>query len=377
MTSEVIDKPVTILFTIPNFISAGSGRVMMNIIQRLDRELFAPAVCVSRKGGNIDREVEQMGIPFIEAPFTVPVKPYATLPARARDAARVFKPHHFTIWHSWHYADDYSEPVIAHYAGVKNWVFTKKSMSWGSNAWLMRSLLARRIAIDNTEMADLFFNRFGLKKKTRYIPHGIPTDLFSPAASPSLNLRARLNLPADAVMAACVAQLVPVKDHPSLLRAVAQLPGVQLLLAGSTTDQDYQTQLEALCCELNMTGRVHFLGSVSNIPALLAESDVFVLPSRMEGCPVALLEAMSCGKACVATDIPGSRDLIVHGESGILVPASNPQALAIAIQQLLADAGLRARLGENARKRVEEGFSIEREVRLHEAMYAELAGWRD
>ncbi|MBW6474220.1 MAG: hypothetical protein K0B14_13930, partial [Anaerolineaceae bacterium] len=72
-------RKIKILYTIPNFITAGSGQVMMNIITRLNREIFEPAVCVSKKGGKMDREVEAMGIPFLEAPFTIPAKPYASL----------------------------------------------------------------------------------------------------------------------------------------------------------------------------------------------------------------------------------------------------------------------------------------------------------
>src|SRR2546426_408567 len=75
--------PSPILFTIPNFITAGSGRAMLNIIERLDRKRFAPGVCVSKKGGDLDTLVDRLGIPFLEADFTVPPRPYLTLVARA------------------------------------------------------------------------------------------------------------------------------------------------------------------------------------------------------------------------------------------------------------------------------------------------------
>ncbi len=138
---------------------------MMNIIQRLDRDIFEPAVCVSRRGGKIDAEVVEMGIPFIEAPFTVPAKPYHSLISNAWKAAQVFRQYRFDIWHSWHYIDDYTEPIIARMSHSKYWIYTKKNMSWGSRSWLIRSLLATRIAVDNTEMPEAFFNRLGLKSK--------------------------------------------------------------------------------------------------------------------------------------------------------------------------------------------------------------------
>lgn len=108
-----MSEPVRILFTIPNFITAGSGQVMLNIIRRLDREKFAPAVCVSRNGGRLAKEVEKLGIPLIEAAFTVTARPYLSLPFRAWKAARVFRPYGFELWHSFHYTDDYTEPIAS------------------------------------------------------------------------------------------------------------------------------------------------------------------------------------------------------------------------------------------------------------------------
>ena len=370
------DNPTPILFTIPNFITAGSGRVMFNILTRLDREKFAPYVCVSRKGGTIEKELAALEIPVLELPFTVPAQPYRTLIQRARQTALLFREYQFRIWHSFHYADDYTEPLIARFSGARNWIYTKKAMSWGSRAWLLRSYLARRIVADNDEMPSLFFDRAGLRSKVRVIHHGLPIERFSPSTPPDLNMREKLGLSPSTHLITCVAQLVPVKDHPTLLRALAALPGAHLLLAGSTTDEAYTRQLNDLARELGVAERAHFLGSVSNIPALLAESDIFVLPTlgagRMEGCPVALLEAMACGKACVATNIPGSRDLILPDESGLLVPPSDPAALAAALQRLIDAPELRQRLGHNARARVEQHFTIEQEVQAHEALYDEL-----
>ena len=142
-----MSDPTPILFTIPNFITAGSGRAMLNIIERLDRDAFAPSICVLQKGGDLEREIERQGIPLLEHPFTVPARPYHTLLARALAAARPFRPHRFALWHSFHYLDDYTEPLIARLSGAKYWVYTKKNMNWGRRSWSLRSLLATRIAV--------------------------------------------------------------------------------------------------------------------------------------------------------------------------------------------------------------------------------------
>lgn len=370
--------PIPILFTIPNFITAGSGREMLNIVQRLDRAYFTPSICVLKKGGNLDTEITKLGIPLLELPFSIPIHPYRSLLARASDAARPFRPHRFALWHSFHYSDDYSEPIVARLSGAKYWLYTKKNMSWNSNAWYLRSMLASRIVLRNTTMARCFFSGRFLKHKSPWIPPGISTELFRPDLPPRNGLRQQLAIHRDTVVAGCVAHLVPVKGHPTLIEAIARVPSMVLLIVGKPLDRDYVSSLEGLARQFGISERVHFVGGIQDVPALLVELDIFVLPTwakwRMEGCPLALLEAMSCGRACIATDIPGSRDLVEHGRSGLIVPPEDPAALAEALGRLAADPGLRRTLGASARERVVQRFSIESEVAAHEALYREILG---
>lgn len=369
-------KPVSVLFTIPNFITAGSGGAMLNIIRRLDPARFAPAVAVLKKGGKLDAEVERLGIPLIEAPFVLPARPYATLLPRAWQAAKVFRPYHFDLWHSFHYGEDYTEPIIAYLSGARGWIYTKKNMSWGSRAWMLRTLLARHIAAQNQDMMLSFFNRGWLRNKTSFVPRGVDTQKFLPGLPYRLELRRQLGISAETPLLACVADLVAVKGHPILLQALASVPGAHLILAGRPLDESYAASLHVQARELGIESRVHFLGGVSDVPALLAESDLFVLPTlgrgRMEGCPVALLEAMACAKACVASNIPGSRDLIVDGECGLLVPPENSETLAVVIGLFLQDPQLRQELGHAARLRVEQRYTIEHETSAHEMIYNEI-----
>ena len=362
-----------ILFTIPNFITAGSGRAMLNIVERLDRAKFLPAVCVSRMGGKLDKEVEALGIPFIESNFTIPPKPYATLLWRARQAAHIFRPYRFALWHSFHYSDDYTEALIARFAGAQ-WLYSKKNMGWGSRAWKLRSLLATRIVTLNSEMADLFFSSPLLRKKHYLNPCGVDIQAFSPNAAPRLNLRAQQGLSVEMPVIVVVAHLIPVKGHPTLLKALTKIPNAHVWLAGQPMDAKYSAALHAQAEYLQITDRVHFLGDIADIPALLAEADIVALPTRMDALGVAILEAMACGKACVASDVEGPRELLVHQQNGLLVPSEDVDALAGALNRLIENPALRARYGMSARRRVEERFTIEREVAQHEALYLEMLG---
>jgi glycosyltransferase involved in cell wall biosynthesis len=114
---------------------------------------------------------------------------------------------------------------------------------------------------------------------------------------------------------------------------------------------------------------VRFLGARPDIPQLLAASDLFVLPSLWEGLPMALLEGMAAGLPVIATDVAGSRQVVVNGESGLLVPPGDPTALASAMTGLLADDAERTRLGRAARQRVESEFSAARQAARHAEAY--------
>lgn len=365
-------KPISILYTIPNFITAGSGAAMLNIIKRLNRSSFQPAVCVSKLGGRLDDEVRSLGIPLIEAPYFFPVKPYSTLFTRINETAKISKPFKFDLWHSFHYSDDYSEPLVAYFSGAEAWVYTKKNMNWGTNAWLLRSLIAKRIVTINSEMKELFFQGPILKKKVKLIHRGLDLDLFTLEQCRDDNKEDLDTNNKRAVSVACVAHLVPVKGHPTLIEAVSKLENVHLFLAGSPLDQVYTKQLKEQVVNLGLEQCVHFLGNINDVSGFISQMDIVVLPSRSEAFGVALIEAMACGKACIASDISGPRDIIQDGVSGFLVSPENPDELAKVIRILQDDPGLRKKIGQSARKRVVDHFSIEREVQAHEQLYLDL-----
>lgn len=118
---------IKILFTIPNFITAGSGQLLLDIAERLDRTRFEPHICVLKRGGRLEELIEALGIPFIERPFTVAPRPLSSLRGNVWRAARPFRSEHYNIWHSFHYSADYTEPLIARASGAKAWVYSNLS----------------------------------------------------------------------------------------------------------------------------------------------------------------------------------------------------------------------------------------------------------
>lgn len=366
-----------ILFTIPNFMTAGSGRAMLNVIERLDRSAYSPAVCVSRRGGELCNEVERMGIPMLEAPFTVAPRPLVSLPFRAWACAQPFRPHRFHLWHSFHYLDDYTEPMIARLSGARAWVYTKKNMNWRQRSWYIRTLLASKVAAQNTTMLRDFFGSRLFKDKVTLVAPGVDHEMYQPEGGSALGLRQKLGLGPDVPVVCVVANLLPVKGHPTVIKAIAEVPDAHLCLAGKPLDSEYVRSLENCIAGLGVGDRVHFLGGVTDVPALLRETDVFVLStvSKGEGCPVALLEAMSSGRACVASRVSGCIDVIQHGANGLLVEPENVTALADALRELCSSLELRRDLGRQARRRIETDYTMERETAQYDSLYRSALGF--
>ena len=374
----MLHQPANILFTIPNFITAGSGQALLNIASRLDPNRFKPSIAVLKRGGPLESDIHALGIPLLELPFTVPARPLHRLPPSILKAARQFRPHNFQLWHSFHYLDDYTEPLIARASGARAWLYSKKSMDWHTRAWKIRTLLATHIVALNSAMLDRFFAAPHSRNKVRLIPRGVDTDLFQPGMPPRLQLRRNFNLSDSNLLIGCVAHLLPVKGQNILIRALNNIPQAHLLLAGREADAQYARQLKTLCRELNLQERVHFAGNIKDVPALLSELDVFVLPTRMmgrmEGCPVALLEALSSAVPCVASDIPGVQDVMQNGHNGLLFPPENSAVLAAALNQLRTSPRLRHTLGQEGRQRILQNYTIEQEVKRHTTLYNEVLG---
>jgi glycosyltransferase involved in cell wall biosynthesis len=166
-----------------------------------------------------------------------------------------------------------------------------------------------------------------------------------------------------------VARLAPQKGLEFLLRAAAMLPEATFVIAG---DGPARSILAAQAESAGLADRVRFLGSRRDVPDLLAACDVFVLPSLIEGLPLSVLEAMAAARPVVATRVPGTDETVVDGETGMLVPPRDPEALAHAIRSVLSDPERASRFGSAGRARVLGDFSTRRMVSAVEQQYEEL-----
>jgi sugar transferase (PEP-CTERM/EpsH1 system associated) len=180
----------------------------------------------------------------------------------------------------------------------------------------------------------------------------------------------------EALVVGTVGRLVPVKDQRTLVSAAGVLhrsfADLQVVLVGDGPLRgDLSQQIQAL----GLVDVVRLLGNRADVERVLPAFDVFVLPSLSEGMSNTIQEAMGTGLPVVATDVGGARELVVK-ETGLLIPAATPEALASALAWLLERPAQRAGMGAAARRRVETEFSLERMIRDYERVYHELIGLR-
>ncbi len=248
---------------------------------------------------------------------------------------------------------------------------------WGSAALrAAEALLAcwtdAVVCLTEAERQDHLRLGVGRPDQLHVVHSGVDLARFhNPPADPHRKRR-ELGLPEGVPVVGCVARLVPVKGVQHLLEAVPlirrSVPGTVVVFVG---DGELRPQLEARARELGVEGAVRFLGLRRDVHELLPLFDVAVLPSLNEGMGKAAVEAMAAGKPVVASAVSGLQDVVRHGQTGILVPPADPEALARATVALLQDPERARGMGEAAR-RAAEAYGVEAMVAEIEALYARL-----
>lgn len=209
------------------------------------------------------------------------------------------------------------------------------------------------------------------------VPLGLDLSRFAAVGTPAVptgKLRAALGVGPGVPLAGAVGRLVPIKDHATLLRAVAAVPGLHVALLG---DGELRASLQQLAASLGLAERAHFAGWWQDMPSALADLDVVVLSSRNEGTPAALIEALAASRPVVSTDVGGVRHVVEAGATGWLCPSGDPSALAAAIEQaVFSQRGKAAQMANEGRRRALARFSTEQMLAAYFSIYEQLLGRR-
>jgi len=233
-----------------------------------------------------------------------------------------------------------------------------------------------RVLSVSARLADRMAREVGYpRERIQTIRNGLDLDQWS--AGDRAATRAALGAGPQDVLVLAVGRLVPVKNHALLLRAAAQLreAGVhcRVLIAG---DGPLRPQLESQVRSLGIEPGVTLLGERQDVADLLAACDVFVLSSDSEGMSNTIIEAMAAARPVVATNVGGNPELVVDGETGMLVESRNPEALSTAIASLASDCATRQRMGSAGRDRARREFDVHRMLHEYERLYLDVAAGR-
>jgi len=225
-----------------------------------------------------------------------------------------------------------------------------------------------RVIFQNTNDRDVLLESGVLRPEQVVLIRGSGVDLQRFAAAPE---------PPGPVVAVMVSRLLAdkgVREFVQAARMAAGRGGLRWVLAGSIDSGNPASIAPQELAQWREEGVVDCVGEQSDIPALYRNAHIAVLPSYREGLPKSLIEAAACGRAVVTTDVPGCRDAIEDGVTGLLVPARDARALSSAVQRLADDAGLRQQFGRAGRELAERAFDIRQVVQRHLELYDELSG---
>ena len=363
--------PTRVLFLIDELDIGGTEQQLLELVKRLDRQKYLPMVCCFRPG-RIAEEIVASGVQVFRIRKRAKVDPsliYHLWSLIRRERIDLLQTYLFTA-NTW-------GRLAAILAGVRIIVSSERNVDIWEKPYTR--VIGRYLdrwthgTIANSTAVKDYLVRKGLAaRKIRVIYNGVDPGRFSQPIS-SDAIKAELGIPPHHLVIGLAARLEPQKDLHTFLRAAAQLitrePAASFLVIGGGS---LATQLTQEAHTLGLSGRVIFTGARRDIPCLLAACDISVMSSLKEGMSNTILESMAAGKPLVATTVGGNVELIRDGETGFLVPPRDPAALATAIQRLLNDPPRAQAMGQQAKARISELFSVDTMVAATQQLYDEL-----
>ncbi len=257
------------------------------------------------------------------------------------------------------------------------WLLRPKRLGYRWSYRLGARLGGQFVAVSHDVGSSIVKQIRPLPDRVHVIPNGVDVDRY-PSSTPRAQVRRDLGIDESSFVLVSVAKLHEQKGHRDLLAAARLVidghPNVTVLLVG---DGPLRKTLEAEAAALGLAGHVRFLGTRSDVPELLAASDLFVLASHWEGLPMALLEAMASGLPSVATDVSGTREVSAPGRTGQIVPVGRPDRLAQAVTNMYKDRALARAMGVAAREHVVRHHSVGLQAARHAALYASAIALSD
>lgn len=351
MAAPELSRPLHVLHVLGNAITGGMEHWVLRLAQALPRERFRTSAAVPFESPVAERLRDAgVAVHVVPVPADPPWSSIRAVAAIARTGSAELLHAHMPHAHALAAlaGQAASLPVLTTiHARELSTLDVELHRAFGSHV--------------STVCRDSWWQALSLGLDPRYLscePNGVDAEAFRPQPRGGA-LRAALGLAADARLIGCVGRLSPEKGPEVLVRAMLLLqrtrPDTHAVFVGSGP---MHGELQRLAASLGVADRVHWAGPRDDLPALHAEFDLVASPSHTEAMPLALLEAMACARPVVATRTGGVPELVVPGETGLLVAPGDFDGLAQACDHLLADPARRDAMGRAARQRVQRHFSL-------------------
>jgi glycosyltransferase involved in cell wall biosynthesis len=226
--------------------------------------------------------------------------------------------------------------------------FPRRVLSFAME-WIAARVTDVFLTVSEAEASDA--RRLHIAAHAEPVRNGRDPAVFRPDPAARARIRHELGVSPVRVIIIAVSRLVWHKGYPELATAMRSVPEAELWVVGERLDSDRGADMAALLRSTGLGDRLRMLGYRTDVPALLAAADIFTLPSRFEGLPMSVIEAMLTGLPVVATNVRGPAEQVIDGETGLSVSPGDVLALGVALGRLVRDPGLRARMGEAGRHR--------------------------
>lgn len=367
-------RRINILQLVNGFAIGGAENKLLDLVRALDKNKYRIVVCSVGQGGPLQNEFEKLGLKVVVFPKKIAFDFSLIL-----KVARLVREECIEIVQTTLLYADLIGAIAAKIAGVPI-VISWETVSHGTHDSLRtkwRHKIGYRFAMkfvdkivavsDETRMS-IIVNRAIPPEKVVTIHYGVDLSKFKDTNG--FDERKKLGFENGTPIIGIVGRLEEVKGHLYFIKAASEIvkrfANMQCIFIG---DGSLRKSLEEEVEKLELRSNFRFLGFRRDIQNLLNVIDVFVLPSLSEGLPNVILEAMACRKPVVATAVGGIPEAVVHGVTGLLVSAKNSIAIKDAIVKLLENRKALIEMGQKGRQRVEQEFSLEKEISEFQNLY--------
>ena len=363
-------RVLNVLQLIPTLDRSGAEKQMVLLAKGLPRDRFKVEVAALSRLGPFEAELADAGIPVTLIGKRSKLDPLAFLRLE-----RFMRAKRFDVVQTWIFAANVYGRVAARRAAIPVVIVSEMAVDlWKGR--IERSI-DRRLGtwcdrlVGNSHAVVDFYHAIGVPEDRLAMIYSGARD--EPPAVDRGRVRESLGIEACAPMIVFAGRLAPQKRVDDLLKALDLLhhvvPDARTIIAG---DGPLRARLEETARLYRLDESVRFLGHRDDVPSLLAAADILVLPSSYEGLPNVVLEAMRFGKPVIATAAPGTTEIVVDGETGVLVPIGDVRALAKALRDLIRDPARAAQLGLAGRARADQRFTVDTMVKQFAELYESI-----